>query len=465
MPPSLFAARTPIHPRSVSGRFRRLKTAILLLAYGVYFLLPWWRWERESGPAQAILFDIPNRQFHVFDLVIFAQDLFWLAGVLIIAALLLFFVTGVAGRVFCGYFCFQTLWTDVFLFLERKIQGERPARLRLARQPWNLEKSLRLGLTHLAWLLVAFSTGLTFILYWGNAPDLLQAFFTGDAPRAAYVTVVLLTLTTYTFAGLIREQVCTFMCPYARFQSVMFDSDTLIVSYDAQRGEGSAGRAKTTAAWKQREARQQAGVGDCIDCGLCVQVCPTGIDIRDGLQIQCIHCALCVDACDSIMDRQGWPRGLIRYTSERELHGEPTRFLKLKSLGYGLAIALVSILLVTSVLLRSDLDVSVTQIRQPLFVLMADGRTQNSYEIMLNNKTQRTVHLVVTLEGLEQASLDLGRLESIRLEPTQRVTIPVRIRYPATPDDPARLPLQFRIEAADASLAPVRVASQLSLRP
>lgn len=465
MSQSLFEARIPIHPRSVSGRFRNLKTGILLLAYAVFFLLPWLRWEREVGPSQAVLFDIPSRRFYLFDLVVYPQDIFWLAGLLMIAALLLFFVTGLAGRVFCGYFCFQTLWTDVYMFLERRIQGERPARLRLAKQPWNGEKILKLGATHASWLLVALATGLGFVLYWADAPTLVRDFFAGQAAHAAYITAGLLTVTTYTFAGLAREQVCTYMCPYARFQSVMFDRDTLIVSYDRARGEGPAGRAKPSRERKSRDARQREGIGDCIDCGYCVQVCPTGIDIRDGLQIQCIHCALCIDACDAIMDKQGWPRGLIRYTSESALEGRKTRFVRLKTLGYGSAILVVAVLLVLSILGRTELDASVTQVRQPLFVQMADGSTQNSYEIVLNNKTQRRLDLEIRLSGLDGALLDLGRVERILLEPSQRTTVLARVRYHPAEVHPARLPLAFEIADRDGTLQPVRVGSQMSLRP
>lgn len=461
----LYEARIPIHPRSVSGRFRTLKTAVLFVAYGVFFLLPWLRWERESGPQQAVLFDIPGRQFYLFDLVVFAQDIFWLASLLVIAALLLFFVTGVAGRVFCGYFCFQTLWTDVFMFIERRIQGERPARLRLAQQRWDSEKLIKIGTTHAIWWLVAFATGLGFVLYWADAPTLVRDFFTGEAARAAYVTAGILTLTTYTFAGLVREQVCTFMCPYARFQSVMFDRDTLIVSYDSARGEGTAGRAKPSREWRAREDRHQAGVGDCIDCGYCVQVCPTGIDIRQGLQIQCIHCALCIDACDTIMDKQGWERGLIRYTSEANLAGGQTRLFKAKTVGYGLAILLVVGFLVLSIANRADLDAVVNQVRQPLFVQMADGSTQNSYEISLANKTQQSVRLELAIRDLDGAILDLGRIEEIVLAPAQRTTVLARVRYHAPPDHPVRLPMVFEIRDLEDQLQPVRVQSQLSLGP
>jgi cytochrome c oxidase accessory protein FixG len=351
------------------------------------------------------------------------------------------------------------------MFLERHIQGERPARIRLAKQSWNAEKLLKLGATHVSWLLVAFATGLGFVLYWADAPTLVRDFFSGQAAGAAYITAGLLTLTTYTFAGLAREQVCTYMCPYARFQAVMFDRDTLIVSYDQARGEATAGRAKPARGLKSQDERQQAGVGDCIDCGYCVQVCPTGIDIRDGLQIQCIHCALCIDACDAIMDKQGWPRGLIRYTSESALEGKKTRFLKLKTVGYGLAILVVGGLLVASILTRPALDANVSQVRQPLFVQMGDGSTQNSYEIALNNKTQHNLDLEIHVVGLEGAVLDLGRVEEIILEPSQRTTVLARVRYAAPPGSPARLPLEFEIVDREGSMEPLRIGSQLSLRP
>ncbi|WP_019558398.1 cytochrome c oxidase accessory protein CcoG [Thioalkalivibrio sp. ALE12] len=460
----LYEARIPIHPRSVKGRFRNLKTGILLLAYGVFFGLPWIRWEREYGPDQAVLFDIPGRQFHIFDLVVYPQDIFWLAGFLVLAALLLFFVTGVAGRVFCGYFCFQTLWTDVFMWLERKIQGERPARLRLAKQPWNAEKLAKYGLTHASWLLVAFATGLGFVLYWGDAPSIVADFFTGQAVYAAYVTAGILTATTYTFAGLAREQVCTFMCPYARFQSVMFDRDTMIVSYDESRGEGTAGRAKVQAGLKTREERQAAGVGDCIDCGYCVQVCPTGIDIRDGLQFQCIHCALCIDACDTIMDKQGWPRGLIGYTSEREQEGGKTRFLKGKTLGYGTAVVVVIVALVASIVGRPPVDANVNQVRQPLYVQMSDGRIQNGYEIRLNNTADRELDFQIGLAGLDGAELDLGQVERIRLEPGERLTVVARVRHEVPEGAPSPQPFRFVITDREGHIEPLEVTSQFSHR-
>ncbi len=427
---AFYQKRIPIYPRSVTGRFRTLKYGILILAYSVYFLLPWLRWERPNAPNQAVLFDIPGRHFYIFDLTMAVQDIVWLGGVLVIAAMLLFFVTGIAGRVFCGYFCFQTLWTDVFILIERWIQGERPARIRLGKAPWNGEKCLKMGATYGLWLLVAFCTGLTFTLYWGNAPALIIAMLQGEAPFPAYATTLFLTATTFVMAGLAREQVCTYMCPYARFQSAMFDKDTLIVAYNKHRGEGTQGRRKLGKGYKTREERQAKGVGDCIECGYCVQVCPTGIDIRNGLQLQCISCALCVDACDTIMDNLGWPRGLIQYTAENAQHGKQTRLIKPKTIGYGIVLLAAITALMWSIAHRVSFNATVEQIRQPLFVVMSDGRIQNTYEIKLNNRTGQPATFRIDLEDLPGAELDLGGLEEVTLDAEQPLRVLALVRLP-----------------------------------
>jgi len=420
----------PIHPRSIKGRFRNLKYVSLALAFGIFFGLPWLRWMRDIGPDQAILFDIDGRRFYLFNLIVHPQDMFWLAGILLIGALLLFFVTSVAGRIFCGYFCVQTLWTDTFVRIERWVQGERPARLRLEKQPWNSEKIAKKGLTHLIWLLIAFVTGITFTLYWGNAPEMVGRFFSAEASFAMYATTAFLMLMTYLMAGLTRENVCFHMCPYSRFQSAMFDSDTLIVSYDFNRGEGEKGRAKLGRGKKTTEDRSKQGMGDCIDCGYCVQVCPVGIDIRDGLQAECIQCALCADACDAIMTTTGWDKGLIRYTSENELEGKKTRFIKPKSIAYALALALCVGLLFWSVSTQKLLDVAIRQIRQPLFVTLSDGRIQNSYEVKVNNKTTSEQHFKLQLLGLDDAELDMGRMKEVVLDADSSLRFVVRVRMP-----------------------------------
>lgn len=441
----VYQARITIYPRSVKGRFRNIKYAILGVAYGVFFLLPWLRWTRATGPDQAVMFDLPERHFYLFDLVVYPQNIFWLAILLVIAALLLFFVTGVAGRVWCGYFCFQTLWTDIYLLIERLVQGERPARMRLREHGWTVARVLKLGSTHALWLAMAFWTGLTFTLYWADAPHLLSAFFGAKAPFAAYVTTFMLTATTYIFAGIAREQVCTYMCPYARFQSVMFDRDTLIVSYDRHRGEGERGRHKVTRDLKGQEARQRAGHGDCIDCGYCVQVCPTGIDIRNGLQVECIHCALCVDACNGIMRNLGWAEGLIRYTSERALAGGRTRFFKFKTVGYGIALMAATFLLVSSVATRTAFDASVQQTRQPLTVVLSDGRIQNSYAIVVNNTSTHRLSLHVGVRGLNGAHVEVQPSAVMDLLPEASRTVYVKLRYPARANDPKRIPFSFEL--------------------
>ncbi|MEB4589657.1 cytochrome c oxidase accessory protein CcoG [Candidatus Thiothrix sp. Deng01] len=427
--------KAAIQPRSVEGRFRNIKTGILVFAYAVFFLLPWLRWERAVGPDQAVLFDIPGRRYYIFNLVVHAQDIFWLTALLFLAAVLLFFVTTLYGRVFCGYFCFQTLWTDAFRLIEKFVQGDRVARLRLDKQPWNAEKIRKKVLTHALWLLLALWTGISFALYWGDASDLLVRFFTGSAPAAMYGTAFILMTTTYLAAGWAQEYVCLHICPYSRFQSVMFDQDTMIVSYDKNRGEGAAGRIKPVKEMRDQGNRLAAGYGDCVDCGLCVQVCPTGIDIRNGLQIGCIHCALCIDACDAIMDKQGWKRGLIRYTSEHALEGKKTKLIKLRTLGYGAATLLATVYLVWSIASSKLLEATAVQVRSPLFVTLSDGRIQNSYEVKINNKTMEAARYTLVIENLPNAELDLGQITDLGLKPDSSMRVLAKVRYTVQPGD------------------------------
>ncbi len=455
------AGRVRIYPRSVSGKFRRLKYAVLAIAYLVYYGLPWLPWHRATGPDQAVLFDIVGRKYYLFDLVVQPQQIFWLAGFLVLAAMLLFFVTGIAGRVFCGFFCFQTLWTDLFMRIEYWVQGERPARIRLDQQPWGPEKLRKKGLTWLLWFLVAFWTAITFTLYWGEAGTLLREFFTGTAPAAMYITTGILTFTTFTMAGLAREQVCTHMCPYSRFQAAMFDKDTKLVTYDLRRGEGEQGRSKVRKGLKTLEERHAAGVGDCIDCGYCVQVCPTGIDIRNGLQVQCIHCGLCIDACNTIMDNMGWPRGLIRFSSAREQEGGKARLFKLKTVGYGLSILVVTVLLFWSVSHQGEIDTAVRQIRQPLYVLLSDGSIQNSYQIKLSNLTSETHHYSLRIKDLPGAQLDVGHFRTVELKPLKHLTLLVKVRTSQPPPGAARIQdFEFEVVNRDtgavAAIVPAR---------
>ena len=453
-------ARIPVYPRSVKGRFRSIKTSILVLAYSVYFLLPWLPWSRVHGPDQAILFDIVSRKFYIFNLVVYAQDIFWLAGFLIIAAFLLFFITGIAGRVFCGYFCFQTLWTDVFIFIERLVQGERNQRIKLANSPWNLNKVIRYVLTWLLWLMVGFLTGLSFTLYWGESSELVYAFFTGAAPFPAYATTLFLTVATFVMAGMAREQVCSYMCPYARFQAAMFDKDTLIIAYDDQRGERACGKCKPTKENSDRLYRQENNIGDCIDCGYCVQVCPVGIDIRNGLQYQCISCALCIDACDTIMDALSYPRGLIKYTSENLMESKKPRLFKLKNVGYALALFLVSSMLIVSIANRAVVEIHAEQIRQPLYVILSDGKVQNRYNIKVINKSERPQEFSLSLDGFDRAILEVRPSSTFVVNPGKSVTVQARI-VSETILDIKRVDFKFILVASDIDKLPVASSSFL----
>ncbi len=452
-PIQYYAKRTAVVPRSVHGPFRRFKSAVLWVAFAIYFLLPWLPWSRQDGIAQAVVFDIPGRRYMLFDLVVYPQDIFWLALLLFIAAVLLFFVTALVGRAFCGYFCFQTLWTDAFIWIEHWLQGERPHRLKLARAPWSdREKLVKVGATLLLWWLLAFWTALTFVLYFAYAPELLRQFFMGEAVPAAYITVLALTLTTYLAAATLREHVCLYICPYGRFQSAMYDPETLTVHYDRARGEGASGRAVARHGLRSLEERAAAGHGDCIDCKLCVQVCPTGIDIREGMQLGCIACGLCVDACNGIMARMHFAPGLIRYDAEANLHRAAPRpprldWRRLKVIGYGVSLILMTGYLVYSINHRQSFEHSTQQIRQPLFVVLSDGQIRNRYQIRLTNLSGNEQQYRIGVRGLPPGSLDLGHFNEVRVRNGKSVIIQASITL--TPEQAAGGPeFEFVIRSA-----------------
>ncbi|HSH73206.1 MAG TPA: cytochrome c oxidase accessory protein CcoG [Methylophilaceae bacterium] len=429
---SLHHKHIPIFTRSVKGRFRNFKTAVMVLAYSVYFLLPWLPWQRNSAASQAILFDLESRRFFIFNLIVYPQDIFWLAMLLFIAAALLFFATGLIGRAWCGYFCFQTLWSDLFIMIEKAIQGERPARMRLHKQPWNAEKVIKLGSSHGLMILVSLWTAITFACYFSYAPQFVPDFFTGHAAQGGYLAVLILTITTYLAGGVIREQICTLACPYAKFQGVMYEADTLAVSYDTRRGEGLKGRTVPIVGLKTREERTVAGHGDCIDCGFCVQVCPTGIDIRNGLQSQCISCGLCIDACDTIMDSVGFPRGLIRYDSERNLtseapHKPRLEWKRMKVLGYAVALILMTGALFYNISTRSDSEVNVQQIRQPLFIMLSDGSFRNRYQVHIVNKTEQEQSYQLSVKGIPAEALDMGSLPEIKVRAGKSLIVNAKV--------------------------------------
>ncbi|ROH84504.1 cytochrome c oxidase accessory protein CcoG [Pseudomethylobacillus aquaticus] len=465
-PSSLLHKQIPIVTRSVKGKFRNFKTAVMVVAYSIYFLLPWMPWQRNSAADQAVMFDLESRRFFIFDLIVYPQDIFWLAMLLFIAAALLFFTTGLIGRAWCGYFCFQTLWSDLFIFIERMIQGERPARLRLMKQPLGAEKILKIGGSHALMILVSLWTAVTFAAYFSYAPDFVIALFTGHAVEAAYITVGVLTLTTYFAAGVIREHVCTLACPYARFQGVMYEADTLAVSYDSKRGEGLKGRTLPIIGLKTRDERQEKGHGDCIDCGFCVQVCPTGIDIRDGLQYQCISCGLCIDACNNIMDSVGYPRGLIRYDSEKNLSSDqpkPARleWKRVKVIGYATALLIAAGILLYNIGTRNDTDVSVQQVRQPLFIMLSDGSYRNRYQVHIVNKTELDARYQLSVRGIPASSLDLGSLKEVRVRAGKSLIMNAKVDLERTIAQQTEK-FEFVVTSSNPDTAPVVVPANFN---
>lgn len=406
----LYASRKKVHPKRISGTFRRLKWAFMSVALALYYLLPWVRWDRGAGtPDQAVLIDFPNRKFYFFWIEIWPHEVYYLTGLLILAALALFLVTSLAGRVWCGYACPQTVWTDLFVHVERWIEGDRNARMKLDKAPWSVSKALKKTSKHAIWLVIAVATGGAWVFYFADAPTLAQDLIAMDAPNIAYLFIGVFTAFTYTLGGLAREQVCTYMCPWPRIQGAMFDDDALLVTYRSYRGE-PRGTHKKGETWEGR--------GDCVDCKLCVAVCPAGIDIRDGPQLECIQCALCIDACNSVMERVGRPRGLIAYESfnnfERRAKGQPgkLRLLRPRTIIYAGLIAFVSVIMLGSFVNRADLDVTVQKDRNPLFVSLSDGSVRNAYTLKILNKAHETRQFTLRIEGLEGAELTLGLGES-----------------------------------------------------
>ena len=418
--PQLYSAREPIFPRRVSGAFRNLKWWLLAAMLGIYYVTPWIRWDRGPElPDQAVLLDIANRRFFFFMIEIWPHEFYFVAGLLIMAGIGLFLFTSALGRVWCGYACPQTVWTDLFIQVERWIEGDRNARLRLHRQKWNAEKVRKYSLKWLVWLLIAVATGGAWVFYFTDAPVLLRDLLTFSAHPIAYTTIAVLTATTFLFGGFFREQVCIYACPWPRIQAAMMDEDTITISYRDWRGEP---RGKL----RKGQAAPGGGQGDCIDCMACVNVCPMGIDIRDGQQMACITCGLCIDACDDVMDRIGKPRGLIGYLalsdeiSERE--GEPPlspwkHVFRLRTVVYTVIWAGIGIGLIVALFLRSDADIAISPIRNPTFVVLSDGSVRNAYDIRLRNMTHEPRQFVLTVA--DAPALDL----TIEGEAGQRITV------------------------------------------
>jgi cytochrome c oxidase accessory protein FixG len=408
-PVQLFAKQAKIYPRRVWGRYRMLKWVAMVLLLGIYYLTPWLRWDRgPDAPNQAVLIDMPARRAYFFFIEIWPQEVFLLAGLLILAAIGLFAATSIAGRVWCGYACPQTVWTDLFVWVERIVQGDRNARMKLDAAPLSLDKVWKKGATHLIWLVIALFTGGAWVFYFNDAPTLLESIIHFDVSWGVLSWILALTFSTYLMAGYAREQVCTYMCPYSRFQSAMFDKDTLIITYDAERGE-PRGKHKANESWDNR--------GHCIDCDSCVIVCPAGIDIRKGLQYQCISCGLCVDACNTVMDKLDLPRGLIRYDTLANQSGRSAartsgtgftprpHLLRPRTFVYAGVLAMVGGGMLAALLMRAPTELHVLHDRNPQFVLLSDGTIRNSYTVKILNKTHDDLSFGVAVDGLAGASL------------------------------------------------------------
>nr|WP_223385593.1 cytochrome c oxidase accessory protein CcoG [Oricola cellulosilytica] len=475
----LYAARQSIHPKRAEGTFRRLKWIVMLVTLGIYYVTPWIRWDRgEHAPDQAVLIDVANRRFYFFFIEIWPQEFIYVAGLLVMAGIGLFLITSVVGRAWCGYTCPQTVWTDLFIAVEEFWQGDRNARIRLEKAPWSFDKIRKLTLTHISFLLISVATGGAWIFYFADAPTLLQDFLTGEAAFIAYSTVAILTATTYVFGGLMREQVCIYMCPWPRIQAAMLDEDSLVVTYNDWRGEPRSRHAKKAAA-------EGKPVGDCVDCNACVAVCPMGIDIRDGQQLECITCALCIDACDNVMDKTGRERGLISYATLREYNHnmavavnpqtaqiEPSRVrdatgrlvdairhfdwkivFRLRSLIYFTAWAAIGLVMLLSLLGRDRLEVNVQHDRNPVFVQLSDGSIRNGYTVKLLNMIPEPRVIFLSLEGLPGATMSINGIGqpdgvsfAIEVAPDKLRSLRVFVSQPPEQVEPGRTHFRLIVE-------------------
>ncbi len=433
-PQPLYAPQEPIFPRRVTGFFRTFKWWIMAVTLGIYYLTPWIRWDRGPAlPDQAVLVDLANRRFYFFWIEIWPHEFYFVAGLLIMAGLGLFLFTSALGRVWCGYACPQTVWTDLFILVERWIEGDRNARVRLWNAKWDVKK-WRLRLTKwIVWLVIAVATGGAWVFYFTDAPTLLRDLLAFEAPIIAYTTIAVLTATTFLFGGFMREQVCIYMCPWPRIQGAMMDDDTLTVGYREWRGE-------------PRGKKHDDTTGDCIDCMACVNVCPMGIDIRDGQQMECITCALCIDACDDIMARIGKDRGLIDYLAladePRERAGNPPRpiwhhILRTRTVIYTTLWSLIGALLIFALFIRSDIDLTVEPVRNPTFTTLSDGSIRNTYLVRLRNKLGEPREFRISLRSDALLRLELEGSDQRIITVAPDSTTQQRVYVIARPQDPA----------------------------
>ncbi|HUH87343.1 MAG TPA: cytochrome c oxidase accessory protein CcoG [Pusillimonas sp.] len=441
---ALADVRSKVYPRSVSGIFARWRIIMVFVTQIIFYGLPWLQWQGR----QAVLFDLGARKFYLFGMVLWPQDVVYLAVLLVLSAFALFLFTAMAGRLFCGYACPQTVYTEIFMWVERKIEGDRLARIRLDEQPWNARKIGLKAVKHIVWILIAAWTGFTFIGYFAPIRELgagLMAFSLGPWQ---WFWLVFYSFATWGNAGFMREAVCKYMCPYARFQSVMVDDDTFVVTYDYKRGEPRGGRSR-------RIDHKEAGMGDCVDCTLCVQVCPTGIDIRDGLQYMCIGCGACVDACDEVMDKMDYPKGLIRYTSGRAITDGLTqsqvrhRLLRPRVIAYSLLLLVIGIGLVVSMVTRDTLRVDVIRDRGALGREVAGGLIENVYRLQVINTTESTLALQLGASGIDGIAIMPADHpdKALFVEGSSNRLVPVVVQIPAASAAPGLYDIELQVVA------------------
>jgi len=439
----LYAIRQVIQPRAVHGVFANWRVALVLLTQAMYYGLPWLQWDNR----QAVLFDLAARKFYIFGLVFWPQDFVYLTGLLVLAALALFLFTAVAGRLWCGYACPQTVYTEIFMWVESWLEGDHLARRKLDKSPWSANKLRRRGLKHFVWVLIALWTGFTFVGYFTPIQTLAAEVMSASLGPWETFWILFYGFATWGNAGFMREQVCKYMCPYARFQSVMFDSDTLTVTYDTSRGEPRGSRSK-------KADHKALGLGDCVDCSVCVQVCPTGIDIRDGLQYECIGCAACIDGCDQIMDKMGYPRGLIRYTTENVVKGKYPdsgilkHVLRPRTIIYTVLLALLSGAFVYSLATRVPLRVDVIRDRVALSKETDEGLIENVYRLQIINKDGRPHRYTLQAQGIDGLQVVTASRE-IAAAPLQTIDIPVSLIADPVELKGRSIEVTFTIQAID----------------
>ena len=433
---ALYESAKKIYPREISGRFESLSRIATVTLLGLFYAVPWIPWDER----QAVLFDLPARKFYIFGLTLWPQDFPYLALLLMILAYSLFFFTAIGGRLWCGFACPQTVWTEIFIWMEQFTEGTRSQRMKLDKAPWGWNKFRRKFSKQFLWITFSLWTGFTFVGYFQPIRELGMDILALDVGGWTLFWGLFYGFATYGNAGYMREQVCKYMCPYARFQSAMFDKDTLIISYDEGRGEPRGSRKRT-------EDPRDKGLGDCIDCQLCVQVCPTGIDIREGLQYECIACAACIDACDSIMDRMSYPRGLIRYTTENALHHKKSSIFRPRVLIYAtLLIALIAIL-VTSLAVRTPVILDVIRDRNTLFRELPNGVIENSYTLKVVNQSNEPRQFSLQVSGVDGITLD-GLPDPLEVAGGDVMAVPVRARVQRE-DSYGIMDIEFTITATD----------------